>query len=109
MDQRILRILNDFKIALEKADIIVDKLILFGSYAAGNPKEHSDIDVAIISKSFKKMDFIERIETVATAKAKARLFEPIESYAYTEEEFNAKEKGSFAWHEIKQKGVEVKI
>ncbi len=30
--------------------INVDQIILFGSYAKGNPHEYSDIDVALISK-----------------------------------------------------------
>ena len=28
----------------------VDKIILFGSYAKGNPREYSDIDIALVSK-----------------------------------------------------------
>ncbi len=28
--------------------IAVDKIILYGSYATGRPKEHSDIDIAVI-------------------------------------------------------------
>jgi predicted nucleotidyltransferase len=33
--------------------IAVEKIILYGSYAKGNPRTHSDIDLAIISPDFK--------------------------------------------------------
>jgi hypothetical protein len=35
------------------AEIPVDKVILFGSYGGGTPKEHSDIDLAVISDWFR--------------------------------------------------------
>ncbi|MCK4488577.1 MAG: nucleotidyltransferase domain-containing protein [Desulfobacterales bacterium] len=38
---------------LERNKIIVDKIILYGSYARGNPHDHSDIDLVVISPSFK--------------------------------------------------------
>ena len=34
------------------SEIPVEDVILFGSYAHGNPKEHSNIDLAIISDWF---------------------------------------------------------
>ncbi|MBI5472848.1 MAG: nucleotidyltransferase domain-containing protein [Ignavibacteriae bacterium] len=37
-----------------KAEFHVTKVILFGSYAAGNPRKHSDIDVAVV---------VEKLET----------------------------------------------
>ena len=48
-------------------EIDVEEVILFGSHAKGNPKEHSDIDLAIISDSFldkphiTNMQFLSRI------------------------------------------------
>lgn len=39
-----------------KGEISVDGVILFGSYAWGHPKSHSDIDVAIISRNFRDKD-----------------------------------------------------
>lgn len=38
-------------LAANKID--VDKIILYGSYAKGTPRDHSDIDIAVISPSFK--------------------------------------------------------
>ncbi|MDY7034408.1 MAG: nucleotidyltransferase domain-containing protein [Thermodesulfobacteriota bacterium] len=34
------------------SEIPVEEVVLFGSYAHGNAKEHSDIDLAIISDWF---------------------------------------------------------
>jgi len=48
MDQReALIILKKYKNLLSK-EMKFNKMLLFGSYASGNPREDSDIDVAII-------------------------------------------------------------
>ena len=38
-------------IEIIKDNIILEKIILFGSYANGNPNEHSDLDLLIIKDS----------------------------------------------------------
>ncbi|MBI5196117.1 MAG: nucleotidyltransferase domain-containing protein [Nitrospirae bacterium] len=38
----------------------INKIILFGSYARGNFREDSDIDVLVISKDFSGKDIFER-------------------------------------------------
>ena len=38
------------------------KVILFGSYARGNPKSYSDIDLAVFSKNFKDEDEIRNMQ-----------------------------------------------
>lgn len=50
--ESVLGILNDFRIALERAGVSVEKLVLFGSYATGNYHDDSDIDVAVVSRYF---------------------------------------------------------
>ncbi len=35
-----------------KKDILIDKIILFGSYAKKQANDESDIDIAVISRSF---------------------------------------------------------
>lgn len=49
---------------LQKHDICIKEAILFGSYAKGNPKEESDIDVALISDSFTGDRFDDRRKIV---------------------------------------------
>jgi predicted nucleotidyltransferase len=46
-------------------EIRVEKIILFGSYASGNPEKWSDIDIAIISPSFSPFPMWRRQELLA--------------------------------------------
>jgi predicted nucleotidyltransferase len=56
-------------------DIRVSKIILFGSYASGEPKNWSDIDLAIISPNFSSLPIWRRQEVLAESlpEADARL------------------------------------
>jgi len=45
---------------LEEKNIPVDKIILFGSWARNSETEESDIDIIIVSKSFRKKNIIEK-------------------------------------------------
>ena len=51
--------------------IDVDQIILFGSYARGNPHEYSDIDLAVVSKELDPK--AARWENVRLIKEKANL------------------------------------
>ncbi len=42
----------------------VDAIILFGSYASGNEREDSDIDIAIVTDDFKTCVFDEELKLV---------------------------------------------
>ena len=45
---------------LRNKELEIDSIILFGSYAKGNYKKESDIDIVIISKSFSRKGIFER-------------------------------------------------
>ncbi len=45
-------IVRRFVIELRKEGIEIVKVFLYGSYARGNEREHSDIDVAVVCKDF---------------------------------------------------------
>ncbi|MEW6685786.1 MAG: nucleotidyltransferase domain-containing protein [Candidatus Edwardsbacteria bacterium] len=107
MDKKIAETLKEFKSVLEAKGIKVYRLILFGSYATGKTRRQSDIDIAIISESFKGMNLLQRLETIGLILAKARIMEPIEALGYTKEEFASKGKGTFIGDEVKSKGVQV--
>jgi hypothetical protein len=65
------------------------KIILYGSYAKGNPREDSDIDLIVISDDFKDMNLRERLEILGIAAG--RVFEPtIEALGYTSKEIKQK-------------------
>ena len=86
MDQdAALRIIREFKNALESINIHVEQLILFGSHAVGTAREDSDIDVVIISQSFSGKSYWERIDILTEAIYK--VFAPIEASAFTPEEW----------------------
>ncbi|MCH7746352.1 MAG: nucleotidyltransferase domain-containing protein [Chloroflexi bacterium] len=55
------RLINKYADALEK-QIKVDKVILIGPYAKGEPGEWSDIEVIVISEDFAGMSHIKRLE-----------------------------------------------
>ena len=78
----------------------VNKIFLYGSYAKGGPKDYSDIDVAVVSSSFRKMDIFERQEILS--RAHHNFGEPIEPIGLTPEQ--VKEKRGFA-REILETGV----
>ncbi|MCA9973785.1 MAG: nucleotidyltransferase domain-containing protein [Anaerolineales bacterium] len=82
-----LRAVKAFRRELEKLDIEVEELILFGSYAAQRAREDSDIDVAVISPSFADKGYWERIDILS--EAIFRVFAPIEASAFTPEEWRA--------------------
>ena len=63
----------------------VEGVILFGSYAYGNPKEHSDIDLAIISDWFQGKTRIESMQHLS--RIAARYNSLIEAYPFTAEEY----------------------
>lgn len=86
------KIVNRYKKELEALGIFPKEIILYGSYASGNPRDESDIDLIVISDDFKNMSLRERLEILGIAAG--RVFEPIEALGYTEEEIKNK-KGTF--------------
>jgi predicted nucleotidyltransferase len=77
-------IIERYKEELRKLGIRPQRVILYGSYAGGHPREDSDIDLIVISEDFKKLNLRERLEILGLAAG--RVFEPIEAIGYTEEE-----------------------
>lgn len=53
------------------------------------------------------MDLFKRLETVGLAFARAKIMEPVEALAYTQEEYDSKEQGTFIADEVRAKGVTV--
>ena len=86
--KNVLDLLQEFQKALENQHVHVKKIILYGSWAHGNAHDDSDIDVVVISDSFKEKDYWERIEVLSQAIYK--IFVPIEAVAMTQEEWDNK-------------------
>lgn len=84
--------------------ITVDKIILFGSYAYGNPTKSSDIDVAVISDRFKKMDDIRRIMLLSDYARRIKTDIDIDPIGFTEDELENSDYFEIGG-EILEKGV----
>ena len=82
------RIIERYRQELKSFNINSQKIILYGSYAKGNPREDSDIDLIVISNDFKDMNLRERLEILGIAAG--RVFEPIEALGYTPKEIKQK-------------------
>ena len=93
MDKKtVLDIISQFRNALEAKGTRVSRLILFGSYASGNAREGSDIDLVVVSEDFEGKGFWERIDVLSDAIYE--VFQPIEAIALTPSEWE--EGSSFA-------------
>jgi predicted nucleotidyltransferase len=82
-------------------EIIINYAILFGSYAKGNPREESDIDIAIISENFGK-NHLEELQFLS----RKRKFSDssIEAIPFSLEDFKNRDKGDLIT-EIYENGV----
>lgn len=87
--ESVVKILERFRESLETRGIHLSKLILYGSYARGNPKTFSDIDVVVISDDFAGMGYWARIEILS--EAIYDVFAPIEAVAMTTDEWEKKD------------------
>ncbi|OGW03564.1 MAG: hypothetical protein A2889_02055 [Nitrospinae bacterium RIFCSPLOWO2_01_FULL_39_10] len=99
------RIILNYVKELQKR-ITVNKVILFGSYAYGNPTKSSDIDVAVISDRFKKMDDIARIMLLSDYARRIKTDVDIDPIGFTEDELEKSDYFEIGG-EILEKGVVV--
>lgn len=83
--ESVLRIIENFRQALERKKIKVQTIILYGSCAREDYKEGSDIDLIVISQSFSKIGYWERIEIITDVIVE--LYEPIEAIAMSPEDW----------------------
>ena len=86
--ENVLKLIQKFQRALEEQHVHIQKIILYGSWAEGTAHDDSDIDVIVISDSFKDKGYWERIELLSQAIYK--IFAPIEAVAMTQEEWDNK-------------------
>ena len=99
----IIKTLNDYLRDVEKI-CHIDKAILFGSYAHGNIKKRSDIDIAIFSKQITEDN---RLEIMARLIASGGKFKrDIQTMAFPWEDYLSKE-NDFIVNEIINKGIEI--
>ena len=78
-------ILRRYKSELRKDRVRVTKMLLYGSYARGKARPHSDIDVIVISPDLKRFSTLKRQEYLAVKTMYVDA--PLEVIGYTPEEF----------------------
>lgn len=55
--QDIIKAVEVFVISASESNLTIDRMLLFGSYAKGNPHTYSDIDLAVFSPQFSDNPF----------------------------------------------------
>lgn len=76
LNKEILQKVRAYLNLLEKRGFNIEKAIVFGSYAKGEPKPWSDIDVCLVSKQFGKDIFEEGVAMSRLAGQVDPLIEP---------------------------------
>jgi predicted nucleotidyltransferase len=104
--RQITALIRRYVAALEAQGIPVERVILFGSYAAGFPQEWSDIDIAVISPKFASMSLLERYEQLGLANRELRA--PLDIVGFAPAHVAHYEPGSFL-EEILKTGVDVTV
>lgn len=98
------KIINDY-IKHLPANIKIEGVFLFGSYATGKAKKDSDIDIAVISPNFEKTPFIKRLEMLSKfRKTKMSRSAPMDIIGYTPYEFRNIDKRSIIMRRAKKEG-----
>lgn len=81
---KIKKIVEEYKNELRRHNIRITSVILYGSYAKGNPKSYSDIDLIVISPDLARFPPLKRQELLA--ELSMNIDAPIEVIGYTPEE-----------------------
>ena len=87
------RLVKKLVFCLREKGIKANRLILYGSYAEGNARPESDVDIAVISESFNRKGLLKRQELLG--EAIFSLQEPVEAIGYSYEEFRKRHPLSF--------------
>lgn len=88
---------------LQRNNIPIQGAVIFGSYAKGDPKEESDIDIALVSTAFTGDRFEDRRKIVPLRRKIDNRIEPI---PFRPEDF---EEGGNLVDEIKKTGKAITI
>ncbi len=99
-------IVKQYKESLRQCGIKVERVILYGSFARGNPREDSDIDLVVVSENLQKMDLRERLEVLGIGAAK--IMKPIEARGYAPKEIKSAPQMSFLG-EILRSGISINV
>ena len=100
----VIELIEEFIKLVRAENIVIDKVILFGSYAKGTNRADSDIDLAIVSRDFTEENCIDIMSLLLS---KANLLKvDIQTIPFSIEEYNSP-KGIM--EEIINTGIELKV
>ena len=85
-------------------DYQITQVILFGSYAQGNPKTHSDIDLAIVSPDFRGKPEMEILQYLSRKAMNTDT--SLEVLAFTPEDLQSPDPRSFSY-QVKNYGIPI--
>jgi predicted nucleotidyltransferase len=93
------------EIILETLGDDCEKIILFGSYAYGTPKEESDIDIYVVLKDGSKLPVL-ALEDIYVAFGKQKEYEPVDVLANYKSRFESLSTAGLTMEQkIAKKGV----
>jgi predicted nucleotidyltransferase len=104
--RQMIALIRRYGAALEVREIPVERVILFGSHAAGRPHAYSDIDIAVISPKFDALSLLERYEQLGLANRKLQA--PLDVMGFSPSQVAHCEPGSFL-AEILRTGVAIPL
>ena len=96
--KKIVRLLAE---ALDTNKVVIDKIILYGSYAKGSPRPYSDIDIAVISPTFQGKKIMDIQADLA--RIFSNYLAVVEAVGYSSKEYQTAEPGTMLG-EIKRTG-----
>ena len=97
----IINLIKEYILRLKENNISVEKVLLFGSIMRGTSREDSDIDIAVISSSFKGDRYSDRRLIVPLRRGIDSRIDPI---PFTPEDYA---EGGILIDEIKSTGQEI--
>lgn len=103
IDEDLVRALKRFRRAVEKFG--VERMILFGSRAAGGEGESSDVDILVVSPEEDKLSLLSRL--YHEWHIELDLNYPVDFLCYTPEEYETMKEGITLVREAVQTGIEI--
>ncbi|MEJ2702226.1 MAG: nucleotidyltransferase domain-containing protein [Sedimentisphaerales bacterium] len=104
--RKVTEIVRQYVEALRQYGVKVERVILYGSFAKGRPREDSDIDLVVVSESFQEMNLRERLEVLGMGAA--TIMKPIEAQGYTPKEVASTSEMSFL-SEVLRSGISMSV
>lgn len=84
--------------------ININGVLLYGSFAYGQPTKHSDVDLVVISPDFSRQSFDNRMDFLTHARDMQARQIAMDVIGYTPQEFSQAEKFSAILTQAKKKG-----